>query len=65
MKKFKKVFHVNQNIVEYYKFDSLHGWVQVPSYTAGDWPHGTFDYIELRHSMQRVNGKYGHIIMMD
>ena len=63
MKKFKKVFHVNQNVMEYYRFDPIHGWVSVSSYTAGNWPHGTFDYIELRHSMSAVQDIYGPYVM--
>ena len=63
MKKLKKVFHINQNTMEYYRFDSLHGWVQVSPYTAGDWKPGTFDYIELRHSMPLTNGIYGPYVM--
>ena len=63
MKRFKKVFHVNQNVMEYYRFDPIHDWVSVSSYTAGDWKPGTFDYIELRHSMSLTNGIYGPYVM--
>lgn len=59
------VHHVNQHATEYYIHDSIHGWLPVPIETTYSWTmlpsnQCDYEYIELRHSMDCINGLYGH-----
>lgn len=62
MKNLRRVYHVNQNQVEYYRFCTRCDWVAVSRSEAGDWIPGSFDHIELRHSMSSSKGTYGPYI---
>lgn len=60
------VRHVNQSVTEYYVHDSIHGWLPVSGATADNWSviPLEYEYIELRHSMDRSKGGlYGHHIL--
>jgi len=51
------VYHVNQDITEYYAYSDKHGYVQVMRHEADDWH--AYDFVELRHDMEMIDGKYG------
>lgn len=55
----RMVNHVNQGKVEYYDFHRSHGWYNVPASEGENWKPSEFDYYELRHSQDMVNGLYG------
>ena len=60
----RKVYHVNQKVVEHYIFHHLHGWVFVPRQEADDWRPSEFDYIELVHNDEpNKYGLYGSHIL--
>lgn len=60
----RKVYHVNQNVFEYYKWNNAFKCYQVvDQYEAGDWSRNSFDYIELIHNNEKdKNGLYGNYI---
>ena len=60
------VKHINQEVTECYEFsETFQEFVNVPATNTNDWPRGSFEYIELRHSMeQNKQGLYGHVIKM-
>ena len=60
----KVVYHVNQDVVEYWIHNSISGWALSSKLDRESWPSGSYSYIELRHNMGRdKNGVYGPYII--
>lgn len=48
----RKVYHVNQGVYEYWVHHSIYGWQPVLTVDGENWPGGTYEYHELRHTGQ-------------
>ncbi len=60
----KIVRHIRQEVTEYYEYNQvLLEYISVSIYRSNDWAAGTWEYIELRHSMEPDKaGLYGYLI---
>jgi hypothetical protein len=64
MEEMRIVSHKNQKVVEYWKHHSTFGWMIVSKSDGQDWVPGTYNYVELIHSMDmRKDGSYGPYII--
>lgn len=60
----RMVYHVNQQVAEYYKWNiAFKCYQNIDKFEGYDWKVGSFDYIELTHNNEKDKyGLYGNYI---